>query len=74
MRVADQIDDGDAEPTGEVPVAPLEERHVGGLAVDVDFLASVFINLRLCRQRSPGGAVRDQDRDVEDLQPDRQLD
>jgi hypothetical protein len=74
MRLADEFDDGGAEPIHQLAIAPLGNRRKERLAVDAYFLASLAIKLRLCRERCPRSLGASENQHVVQPKADRQLD
>jgi hypothetical protein len=74
MRSTDHGNYGSRVTVIQIAAPPLDDWAVAGLPVDADSLAALFVELGLCERGRPGTVRSDENRAVDELEPDRQLD
>jgi hypothetical protein len=74
MRSTDHGNYGSRVTVIQIAAPPLDDWAVAGLPVDADSLAALFVELGLCERGRPSTVRSDENRAVDELEPDRQLD
>jgi len=74
MRSTDHGNHSSRATVIQIAAARRDDRAAAGLAVTADSQAVLSIELWLCRHARPGTTRADEDRALDELEPDRQLD